>query len=303
MNAPDRAAWIAERSTGIGGSEIASILGLSKWQTPLEVYQRKRGEIGEQPDNPSMRWGRLLEPTVRQAYSDETGRIVKLPSGMLRHPKHPHMIANLDGFVEDRTGRVYEGKTARSSDGWGEAGSDEIPLAYLLQVQHYMEVTALPVADVAVLIGGSDFRIYTVEADRELAEMIVHACFEFWARVQRGDPPEPVSYADLQARFGRLSRQGAVLATPEVEEALRHLRNLQAQAKEAEKSEEKWRSVVMKHLGDNDTLIDADGRTLATWMANEAPKRFDAKAFRGAHPALAAEFTTAGIASRRFLIK
>jgi hypothetical protein len=32
-------------------------------------------------------------------------------------------------------------------------------------VQHYLAITAMPVADVAVLIGGSDFRIYEVPAD------------------------------------------------------------------------------------------------------------------------------------------
>jgi len=62
------------------------------------------------------------------------------------------------GTITD-SGRLVEIKTARSADGWGEAGTDEVPQEYLIQVQHYLAVTALPVADVAVLFGGQEFRL------------------------------------------------------------------------------------------------------------------------------------------------
>ena len=39
------------------------------------------------------------------------------------------MIANLDGFCDAEAGtrRVFEAKTARTADGWGEPGTDQIP--------------------------------------------------------------------------------------------------------------------------------------------------------------------------------
>jgi hypothetical protein len=88
-------------------------------------------------------------------------------------------------------GRGWEGKTARTDRGWGEQGTDQVPQAYLIQVQHYMVLTALPVFDVDVLIGGQDERHYEVPADRELQEMIIEAEHDLWQRIQRGDPPEP----------------------------------------------------------------------------------------------------------------
>jgi putative phage-type endonuclease len=295
--------WLHQRRSGIGGSDVAAILGLSRWKTPLGVYLEKRGELGEQPDNDAMRWGRYLEPAVRQAYADQTGNEVRVPATMLRHPRHEFMVANLDGFIEDRTGRVFEAKTARSADGWGEPGTDQIPQPYLLQVQHYMEVSALPVADVAVLISGSDFRIYTVEADRELAQMLIEAEHEFWQRVQRGEPPEPVTAADAVQRWGRGSRSDAVMADEEAEKAIETMRHIKRMRDALDADEERAKAIVLRTLGECDTLLSPSGKTLATWRASAPPQRFDAAAFKAAHPALAAEFTKAGEPSRRFLLK
>lgn len=303
MNAPDRTAWLQARRSGIGGSDIAAILGLSKWRTPLEVYQSKRGEAPDQPDNDAMRWGRYLEPAVRQAYADATGYEVRVPTDMLRHPRHEFAVANIDGFVEDRTGRIFEAKTARSGDGWGEPGSDQIPQPYLLQVQWYMEVTALPVADVATLIGGSDFRIYTVEADRELQQMLLDAAAEFWSRVLRGDPPEPVTVADAVARWGRASRADLVMADEDALLAIKTLHTARESIKAAEAIEESARAVVLRALGEADTLVDAAGKTLCTWKASAGAKRFDAAAFKAAQPDLYEQFVKHGEPTRRFLLK
>lgn len=293
--------FLQARSTGIGGSDVAAILGLSKWKTPLQVYMEKRGELAPQPDNPAMRWGRYLEPIVRQAYSDETGRAVLVPESMLRHPRHDWMIANIDGFTEDCRG--FEAKTSRSAEGWGEPGTDAVPQPYLLQVQHYMAVTALPVFDVAVLIGGSDFRIYEVPADAELQEMLAEAEAEFWRAVQRGEPPEPVTYADTIARWGRASRADLVMADDAAMRALGQLRELKTQRERLDHAEEEWRAIIFKTLGECDTLVDSAGRTLATWRASSAPRRLDAKALQAAHPDIYAQFLREGEPSRRLLIK
>ena len=299
MNAHET--WLQERRTGIGGSDVAAILGLSKWRTPLQVWQEKRGELAGAPDNDAMRWGRYLEPVVRQAYADQMGVDVRMPPAMIRHPRHDWMIANVDGVTDEP--RLFEAKTARTADGWGEAGTDEIPQAYLLQVQHYMAVTAIPVADVAVLIGGSDFRVYPIQADAELQDMLIDAEREFWRSVQAGEPPEPVSYADVIARYGHSSRTDRVMADAAALQAVQQLRELKVQEEHLKLAIEEWRAVVMKALGECDTLVDSAGKTLCTWKAANAPMRFDAAALKAAHPDLHAQFLKAGEASRRFLLK
>lgn len=297
----DRAQWLEDRRAGIGGSDAAAVLGLSKWKTPLDVYMEKRGEIGEQVDNEPMLWGRALEPVIRQQYAERTGRVVRVPEGIIRHPQHAFMLATVDGVTDD--GRLVEIKTARSGQEWGEPGTDEVPQAYLIQVQHYLTVTALPVADVAVLISGSDFRMYQVEADPELQAMIIDGEAKFWQRVEDGIPPEPVTFADMQTRYGRSSREARVIAGREVVAAVEKLRDIKASIKALELSEEEQKAVIMKALGDSDTLVDDGANVLCTWKAAKAAQRFDAKAFQAAHPAIYQQFLKTGEVSRRFLLK
>lgn len=296
----ERMKWLDDRRTGIGGSDVAPILGLSKWRTPLDVYLEKRGESVEQTDNEPMRWGRALEPVIRQAYCDATGRSVFVP-GMMRHAEHRHMIANVDGIADGF--RLFEAKTARTAEGWGEPGTGEIPDAYLLQVQHYMVVTSTPIADVAVLIGGQDFRIYTVDSDDELQAAIIEAEAAFWQRVQDAQPPEPITFADAVARFGKAAATGTVEATEEVARAVQAINLARSQIKLLEAEEEAAKAIVMKALGDAGDTLTLAGKTLATWKLAKAPERFDANAFCAAHPDLAKQFTIAGTPSRRLLIK
>lgn len=298
----DREAWLAERRRGVGGSDVAAILGLSPYRTPLDVFRDKRGDLVDQPENAPMRWGNLLEPVVRQEYSDVTGREVLMPDRMLAHGTHEFMLANLDGYTAD--GRVVEIKTARTGNDWGEPGTDEIPQAYLFQVQHYMAVTGFAVADVAVLIGGSDFRLYEVEADPELHEMLIDAEAAFWRRVVENDPPEPVTYADAIARWGRVSNPAlTAVADRDAIHAVEQLRLHKTQIKDVSAIIEDHTATIMKALGEAETLLDDGGNVLATWKLAKAPERFDAKALKVEHPEIYEKFVKVGEPSRRFLLK
>lgn len=299
MNA--HASWLEARRTGIGGSDVAGILGLSKWKTPYSVWLDKTGQGVEIEDNAPMKWGRALEPVIRQEYAEATGRVVLQPADMLRHPVHSFMVANLDGMTEDR--RVVEIKTARAATGWGESGSDQVPQDYLFQVQHYMAVTGFEVADIAVLIGGSDFRLYEVPADAELQGMMIEAEAEFWRRVQNMDPPEPVTLAEAMAKYGRASRADRVMADQNVMAAVDMLRIVRDKRAALDADEEAAKAVILRTLGECDTLVDATGKTLATWKAQAGAKRFDSAAFKDAHPDMYSQFVKQGEPSRRFLLK
>ena len=181
---------LAERRTGLGGSDAAPALGLSPYKSALELFLEKREprEAGA-IEAAALHWGQLLEPVIRQEYANRTRRVVRVPAGTLHHHRHRFILAHIDGVTDD--GRVFEAKTARSAEGWGKSGTDEVPHHYLIQVQHYLAVIGFDVADIAVLIGGNDFRIYEVPADKELQEMIIDGEADFWKLVQTGTPPPP----------------------------------------------------------------------------------------------------------------
>lgn len=294
----DKTEWLQARRTGVGGSDAAAVVGLSKWRTPLAVYMDKIGQGVPVPENEAMRWGKILEPVVRQEYANHTGRTILQPEKIIRHPKHEFMIASLDGFTADE--RVVEIKTSRTGDGWGEA-EDDIPTDYLMQVQHYMAVTGYTVTDIAVLIGGAEFRIYEVPADEELQGILIEREAAFWQRVEQEKPPAPIAVSDLLNFFS--VKPGNVLATPELSSILTKLKEVKAALKDQEIIKTSLEDEIKMFLGEKDVLLDAAGNTLATWKLSKASEKFDLEKFKENHPKLYAKYTSEGKGSRRFLVK
>lgn len=197
----NREQFLADRRTGIGGSDAAALIGLSPFKTEHDVYMEKVGL--SPPSEPSMRMeaGLRLEPVLAEWYANEKGVHVK-QHPMERHEKYPFMIAHVDRLVYDDIVKhdrlpliagLLEIKTAdvRFAWLWGEPGTDSVPDVYNLQCQHYLSVTGLKWADIAVLIGGNDFRIYRVPRNDELIKNLIRIEKDFWTyHVEKQIPPE-----------------------------------------------------------------------------------------------------------------
>ena len=298
----EKALWLEERRKGIGGSDVAAIMGLSPWKTAYQVYREKRKEVEDWGGNSLTDWGKRMEPAIRQWYSDQTGRSVRLPDKILYNEKYPFMLASLDGFTDDPRG--VEIKTARSGKDWGEPGTNQIPDYYLLQVQHYMIVTGFPVFDVPVSIAGGSPELYEVPADKELQDMIIEAEAKFWEQVQNGIPPEPVTYSDAVARFGKSSSVGAVIASAAAILDVVNLRQVREEMKALEEREEFLKGNLITFIGESgDTIINESGEPLVTYKMSNGRKTFDGKAFQKDNPELYQKYLKTGEPSRRFLIK
>lgn len=175
---------------GIGASEIAAIAGLNPYASPWDVWLRKTGQAEEFTGNKFTEWGHRLEPAIRQAYSDETGATIYVPSESLFHKEVTWARATPDGIVLDgeRWDRLLQCKNVGT---WVEkAWSDAPPVYVQLQEQWEMWITGLARADVAVLIGGSEFRYYTVPRDDAMISNLVTIAEDFWRRVETRTPPE-----------------------------------------------------------------------------------------------------------------
>lgn len=280
----EREQFLKERQTGIGGADASATLGLSSRQTALDLYLEKTGQVPPTPDNPYLKWGRLLEPVVRQEYAEQTGRVVRLPTDMLRHPKHPFMIGHPDGVTDDE--RLYEGKCARTSDGWGEPGTDQVPREYLIQTQHYLALTGFSVADIAVLIGGNDWRLYEVPADRELQQMIIDAEADFWDRLQRGIPPEPdwtsPLTADAISALYRGTNGKVIDATPALATWREVFDEANAKAKTYASAAEAAKAHILWEMGEAAVLRFSDGKALRRKLTKRKGYTVDATEFMDA---------------------
>ena len=292
--------WLNLRQSGIGGSDVAAMLGLSRYKSPYQLFMEKRGEGAEVVDNWAMKKGRAMEPFLIQDYSEKTGREVRIVDGVIRDDRHPFLLANLDGFTQDE--RIVEAKTARSPREWGEPGSDEVPQGYLLQVQHYMLVTAYPVADITVSINDAEPVIYTVPADKELQGMILDRAAKFWDDVQNNRPPEPTT-ADDVAKYFKHSSGARIFATAEIQDTLASLVRVREGIKGLEAEKENLETVIKKFMGEADTLCHDTGAVIATWKEQEGARRVDSKRLRTEQPHIYAEYSNVGEPLRRFLLK
>lgn len=277
---------LLERRRFIGASEAAAACGLSPWTTPFELWQSKRGDAPDQSDNDSMQWGRRLELAIIGRYIEDSSEPVEYPCASIVHPEYPWMRATPDALSPSR---VIEVKTARSAHDWGEAGSADVPLQYLLQVTHQMIVTGQQLADVAVLIGGSDYRVYSVPLDEELAALLIAREAEFWQAVESGTPPDVKSIKDATARWPK-DTGTSVVATVEVAVAVMKLFEIEAQQKALEADAEALGLAVRTCMADATTLVDDGGRTLCTWKTQQR-SQLNFSALKAAHPAIYAEYT------------
>jgi putative phage-type endonuclease len=284
-----REEWLKARQAGIGGSDVAPILGLSRWKTPLDVFLDKTGQSGPQPESEPMLWGTLLEPVILGEFSRRHGVEVQQPRGILFDMEKPWMLASLDGFAPELEA-IVEVKTARTADGWGDDGTDEIPAYYQTQVAHYMAVTGARLAFVPVLIGAADFRTYRVERDDRFINDLVEAERAFWHdHVLAGIPPEPINAADA-ARLWQRDNGGVIEVSGEIVDDVEELRALKAQAKDLE---ERIGSIEDRvKIAFRDALsISFEGKSFATYKA-QTRRSLDTKALTAAHPDLAEQFRT-----------
>lgn len=182
--------WHQLRSQGIGGSQVGTIAGLNKWESPFTAWAKYTGKIDtEIAYSPAMEWGHRLESVVLQKFQDEHPELQVISEvGTWQNIERPYQIANPDGIAVDEHGNlaVIEIKTARFPDDW-ETG---VPLYYLTQVQWYLSCLDIQRAYVAVLIGGSDYREYEIEADHFQQRADIALVEQFLEAVAQDQAPD-----------------------------------------------------------------------------------------------------------------
>ena len=180
--------WHAARRSGIGGSEIAAILGLSKYQSRYSLWLFKKGLIPDQPVNDQMTVGQYVEPAIVAWLSDKHGQPIATNLGTWRNRERPYQVANLDGRMGDD---LIECKFQIYEYEWGLDGSDEIPPYYLAQVRWYLDLFGLDTARVGVLFGGSGrFAEFVVHPDDGDTALMREAAEEFMDSLARNERPD-----------------------------------------------------------------------------------------------------------------
>lgn len=182
--------WLMDRRKGIGGSDVGTILGLNKWKSPYQLWLEKTGQIEiNNETSEAAYFGIQLEEFVAKEFEKRSGKKVRRRNMIFEHPLHPFLRANIDRDVVGENA-ILECKTAHTflAEEWA---GEEVPLSYLCQIQHYMNVLNRDKAYFAVLIGGQKFVWKKIDRDQELIDMITERLVEFWeVNVMKGVEPE-----------------------------------------------------------------------------------------------------------------
>lgn len=195
---PSNPAWHELRRAGVTASEIAAVLGLSPWESPFSLYWRKVNDW-QTEDSDLLTAGRLIEPAVVNWWQSQRMDLLARPAGLYASGERPWQIATPDRLVnapvDDRPG-VYRLRSlleckwvAHSWDGWGEPGTDEVPVYYRAQAQWQLDVLEVDEVHIAAL-GPGGFRAYRVRRDERDLRIMRAAGERFMHRLESGDAPD-----------------------------------------------------------------------------------------------------------------
>ena len=289
---PD-AQFHADRRTGLGGSDLGAIMGLSPYRTPLDVWMEKTGRHTPEVDGIHLRHGQWNEEFIAQEYTRATGLKTQRYNALLRHPEAP-LIGHVDRLIipegakiasyktEIRTDRGLECKTAsafaagRDSE-WGPSGTDQVPQSYLLQVAAYQALTGCPQWDLAALIGNADFRIYHFARDLDLESYLLEEASRWWRDYVIADtPPPPSSELEARQRWPGHTPGKVIEADEDLYVDLVLLAKLKAEIRDYEKQEKALRDRILPALEDAEVATWA-GKEIITYRANKASEKIDWK--------------------------
>lgn len=210
----DYDAWLNFRTSGIGASEVGTILGLNPYKSATELFYQKIGKLPQKIDeNIAMFMGNRMEPLVAdlwEYYDDEesqmienfnTGKKTRMCGeiiGYLVNDKYPHLFLSPDRLIYNDSKKalysvsskgvnlknvrgVLEIKTISSfaSKQW-EGG---VPPSYVVQLMTYMIGLEKKYGEIVFLEDGRKLTVIPVEYNQSIADQIIEKTTEFWDRV------------------------------------------------------------------------------------------------------------------------
>lgn len=172
------------RGGRIGCSQIAGCFGIG-FATPLQTYNVIKG-IEEVEETEAMITGREIQPVLEMKYHR-----LKMPESFIApkednrlSPKYEWLVGSPDlMLLGDGELRGVELKNSSWFAGWGkesEPWRDAVPQHYQLQCMGYMMLYNMQKWDIAVYLGGADFRVWTIERDDKMVRSIEIVCGSFW---------------------------------------------------------------------------------------------------------------------------
>ncbi len=259
------------RKKGLGATDCAVVMGLSRYKTPYELWLEKtnRKEEAAILTDDRLHLRHAHEETIAREYARRKDVKLRRVNQTIYHKRLPYMLCNLDRVIIGQK-KIVE---CKSSSGfmrshWGESGSDEAPIEYLLQVQHQMACTDYEDSDIAALIDIDDYRIFATPRNEKIIKKIEDACEKFWVDYVLADiPPAPTTRGDLQLMYP-VNNGNFIEATQTVLDYINERAGRKLSIKNLDAEVEKLDKEIIEFIAANDG-ISQDDKIIATFQANK----------------------------------
>jgi len=276
----NREQFLLDRKQGIGGSDVAAIMRLSPWSTPLDIYKDKTSaelnceELGE-----DLKRGIRVEKYILQEYSERSEVQLNTNVPTIIDPQYPFMRANIDARRLDGN-VIIEAKSTKAPISSWEKG---IPEYYKTQVAYYAMLADADYVEIPVLFSGWTYACFTYWRDETFEAEIKTSVINFWENhIVKNIPPQPTSSEELMIAYPKLEEK-TITADNDMREKVYQLQEASEQRKALEKQEKKLKTEIQCFMGDAG-LLDAGFCKLALKERNAT--RFDTTSFKESKPEL-----------------
>lgn len=308
------ASTLKNRRAFIGASEAASALGLSKYESPYELVQKKKHGASTQIESLPMKVGKASEEIVLRLWKEANNTKAKMKFTGNKQLSFTHKLFNTIAATPDSIIdcgdyiKIVEAKTVNqfAFAQWNET----IPQNYYLQAQMQMECVSsyfnydVPICcEFAVLVNNTEYKQYTLRYDPVEGARIVTTINKFYEDCVIGDERPAMNLQDY-SRVVPVANSIVKLDNADTNvaiSAIADLRKLELDAEQIVESIEQKKKIIARMIDNNETLIDARGNTIATYKMQER-KSFDSKAFQASNSELYNQFVKV-LSSRTLRIK
>lgn len=281
----DRKSFLALRKEGIGGSDVAAILGLDRYRNAVEVWREKTGLVKpplEEVLTPDQERGLTFEHIAAEKFTKATGIELHRAPGRFKHPTYSFMLANVDFMVKDSP--VLVEVKCPSLGMFSRIKREGLPDSWVLQIHHYMAVLGFDQAIFVIFCADRmELLHFIVKRDHDLVESMIQKEIEFWSLVETNTQPPDV-VAEIQNN--RIVVVGSVTKRNDAEfaEVVSFLKEAKALVKTAEAAEEEAKERFVEMIGDKPGIYEVAGVGRIHYQEREGRSGFDQKALAGAKP-------------------
>lgn len=311
--------WLQARQSGIGGSEIGAIAGLSKYESVYSIWARKVHDISSFSGNAATDLGHLLELPVAQAYAKDHNAAIVEWKVIFRSKQHSFLSANVDFFIVEPSDQfpagvvtdwqhleepanihsILECKTgALASPGspheWFKDGGS-VPDGYACQGLWYLAATGLDTVEFACLLGGYGMQYRTMHRDDSTIGHLLQIGESFWETYVLPGTPPPLDGSDatesaIKSMYPRSEPGKSVEGGETLGKLWDQFQAAKIKAKEAEAEQKAFRAQILEIIGDAEVAL-VNGEAVATWKTGKDTDFFATEIFKGDYPDLYQQYT------------